>query len=118
MFSFWNQIAYNNKDSCTNIFSSPLNSKESDLILRNILSYNCYRLQTMRRAGILKGIYKHFAFRLRSTGEEAKLFVDLHDTAPLFMILMTGIMLSLSIFIACKCGAHSDGLRHLYSAMK
>jgi hypothetical protein len=72
----------------------------------------------MRRVGILKGIYKHFALKLRYTEDETKLFVDLHDTAPLFMILMTGIMLSLSILIACKCGAHIAALRHLYSALK
>jgi hypothetical protein len=70
-------------------------------------------LQTMRRVGILKAIYEHFALKLRHRGEKAKMFVDLHDTAQLFMILMTGIILSLSIFIVCKYGSNIAPLRHL-----
>jgi hypothetical protein len=56
----------------------------------------------MRRAGILKAVYNHFALKLQYTNEETKIFVDLHDTACIFFILVTGIAFSLFIFIAHK----------------
>jgi hypothetical protein len=58
----------------------------------------------MRRVGILKRMYNSFSRKLQYAKDDTKLFVDLHDTTPLFIILASGILLSLSIFIACKFG--------------
>lgn len=87
------------------------------------LSCYCYRLQTMRRVGILKGIYNHFSRKLRYAEDDTKLFVDLHDTAPLFIILATGILFSLTIFIVFKYGSRCHILsyyinRHQIACLK
>jgi len=57
----------------------------------------------MKRVGILNRIYRRFFLKLLPTTDNTKLFVDLHDTAPHFIILTTGIAISLSIFVACEC---------------
>ena len=57
----------------------------------------------MRRDGILNRIHRTFAFKLPPTTDNTKLSVDLHDTVPHFVILTTGIAISLCVFVACEC---------------
>jgi hypothetical protein len=61
------------------------------------------RLQTMKRVGIMDRIYRRFFLKLLPTTDNTKLSVDLHDTAPHFIILTTGIVISLCVFIVCEC---------------
>ena len=66
----------------------------------------------MRRVGILNRIHRTFTFKLPPT-ENTKLSVDLHDIVPHFVILTTGVVISLCIFVACECAvgcAHAKNL--------
>jgi len=75
--------------------------KCSDCLLLSS-SIGC-RLQTMKSVGILDRIYRRFAFKLPPTTDNTKLAVDLRDTAPHFIILTTGIAISLCVFVVCEC---------------
>jgi len=60
------------------------------------------RLHMMRRVGILDRIYRKFAFKLPPTTDNTTA-VDLRDTAPHFIILASGIAISLHVFVAYEC---------------
>jgi len=57
----------------------------------------------MKRVGILDRLYRRFDFQLPPNTDNTKLSVDLHDTAPQFIILATGIAISLCVFVAYEC---------------
>jgi predicted nucleic acid-binding protein len=66
----------------------------------------------MRRVGILDRIHRSFPLKLRQDTDKTKLYVDLQDTAPHFIIFATGVITSLCVFIVRKYTAYFAHLKH------
>jgi hypothetical protein len=95
-------ILYNYKEKC------------SDWLL--LSSCIGCRLLMMKRVGILDRIYRRFAFKIPPKTDNMTVSVHLHDTVPLFIILATGIAISLCVFVACECAVRCAHVQSHVSA--